>query len=233
MTEPIPSALSRVAVTGGASGLGAAVVRAVQKRGGTAVVLDRQKPAEDGPWVEVDLSDPSAAEPALAAAEDQIGPLTGVVTAAGTDACGLITDVSLEDWVRVINVNLIGTAAIARAAVPRLERSRGRIVTVASTLGLRALSDATAYCASKFGVVGFTRALAVETAGRVGVTMLIPGGMQTAFFDGRPDQYKPGPDAVLNDPDAVAETVAYALSQPPGIEIRELVVTPSTEPSWP
>ncbi|ADB29798.1 short-chain dehydrogenase/reductase SDR [Kribbella flavida DSM 17836] len=233
MTEPTANALSRVAVTGGSSGLGAAVVRAVQKRGGTAVVLDRQKPADDGPFVEVDLSDPHAAEGALAAAEEQIGPLTGVVTAAGTDACGLITDVSLDDWVRVISVNLIGTAAIARAAVPRLERTHGRIVTVASTLGLRALSDATAYCASKFGVVGFSRALAVETAGRVGVTMLVPGGMQTAFFDGRPDQYKPGPDAVLNDPANVAETVVYALSQPPGVEIRELVVTPSVEPSWP
>ncbi|NED57203.1 SDR family oxidoreductase, partial [Micromonospora aurantiaca] len=72
----------------------------------------------------------------------------------------------------------------------------GRIVTVASTLGFRALSDATAYCASKFGVVGFTRALAAELAGKVGVTMVVPGGMDTAFFDDRPDRYKPGADAV-------------------------------------
>jgi NAD(P)-dependent dehydrogenase (short-subunit alcohol dehydrogenase family) len=227
------SALDRVAVTGGASGLGAAVVRAVQKRGGVAVVLDRQQPPDGTAWIEVDLSDPAAAEPALAGAEKAIGPLTGVVTAAGVDACGRIEDVELADWVRVIQVNLIGTAAIARAAVPRLERCNGRIVTVASTLGLRALSDATAYCASKFGVVGFSRALAVETAGRVGVTMLVPGGMQTAFFDGRPDQYKPGPEAVLNDPANVADAVAYALGQPAGVEIRELVVCPSTEPSWP
>ncbi|GAA1587771.1 SDR family oxidoreductase [Kribbella sancticallisti] len=225
--------LDRVAVTGGSSGLGAAVVRAVQKRGGTAVAIDRQKPADDIGWVEADLSDPAAAETALARAEELIGPLTGVVTAAGVDACGRIEDVELADWVRVINVNLIGTAAIARAAVPRLERSHGRIVTVASTLGLRALSDATAYCASKFGVVGFSRALAVETAGRVGVTMLVPGGMQTAFFDGRPEQYKPGPDAMLNEPDNVADAVVYALGQPPGVEVRELVVCPSVEPSWP
>jgi NAD(P)-dependent dehydrogenase (short-subunit alcohol dehydrogenase family) len=225
--------IERVAVTGGASGLGAAVVRAVRKQGGAAVVLDRQRPTDDADWVEVDLADPAAAEPALAAAEQEIGPLTGVVTAAGIDACGRIEDVAIDDWVKVISVNLIGTAAIAKAAVPRLERSGGRLVTVASTLGLRALSDATAYCASKFGVVGFTRALAVETAGRVGVTMLVPGGMQTSFFDGRPDQYKPGPDAMLNDPDNVAEVVVYALSQPRGVEIRELVVCPSVEPSWP
>jgi short-subunit dehydrogenase len=106
-------------------------------------------------------------------------------------------------------------------------------VTVASTLGLRAVSDATAYCASKFGVVGFTRALAVELAGRVGVTLLIPGGMRTAFFDGRAAQYRPGPDADLSDPDDVAQVVLDVLRQPVGCEVRELVVASSTEPSWP
>ena len=225
--------VERVAVTGGASGLGAAVVRAVEKAGGTAVALDRRAPGDDVRWVEVDLSDPAAAEPAVAEAERLIGPLTGVVTAAGIDSCGRIEDVPLEDWVRVVTVNLIGTAAIARAAVPRLERTSGRLVTIASTLGLRALSDATAYCASKFGVVGFSRALAVETAGRVGVTMVVPGGMKTSFFDGRPEQYRPGEDAMLNDPDVVADTIVYALGQPAGVEIRELVVCPSVEPSWP
>ncbi len=89
-------------------------------------------------------------------------------------------------------VNLLGTAAVVRAALPALRERRGRVVTVASTLGLRALSDASAYCASKFGVVGFTRALTLECAGEVGVTLLVPGGMSTPFFDGRPEQYRPG-----------------------------------------
>jgi NAD(P)-dependent dehydrogenase (short-subunit alcohol dehydrogenase family) len=130
-------------------------------------------------------------------------------------------------------VNLLGVAAVVRAALPSLHDRHGRIVTVASTLGLRALSDATAYCASKFGLVGFTRALATELAGEVGVTLLIPGGMRTAFFDGRPDQYKPGPDADLNDPADVARAVLFALTQPIGCEVREMVVAASRESSWP
>jgi NADP-dependent 3-hydroxy acid dehydrogenase YdfG len=130
-------------------------------------------------------------------------------------------------------VNLIGTANIVRAALPYLQRDRGRVVTVASTLGLRAVSDATAYCASKFGVVGFTRALAAELAGEVPVTLLIPGGMHTHFFDGRDEKYKPAADAKLNRPEDVAQTVVFALSQPPGCEIREMLVCPSTETSWP
>jgi short-subunit dehydrogenase len=78
-----------------------------------------------------------------------------------------------------------------------------------------------------------TRALATELAGEVGVTLLLPGGMDTAFFDGRTEQYKPGPSAMLNDPNEVADAVLYALRRPAGCEVRELVITPSVEPSWP
>ncbi|MFC7111560.1 hypothetical protein ACFQQB_70895 [Nonomuraea rubra] len=65
------------------------------------------------------------------------------------------------------------------------------------------------------------------------MTLLIPGGMRTSFFDGRPEQYKPGPEAGLNDPADVAQAVVFALRQPAGCEVRELVVCPSTETSWP
>lgn len=222
-----------VIVTGGSSGLGAAVADAVGKAGGIPVVLDRAEPDRDIAFERVDLADTRAAEDAVRRVAEASGGLGAVVAAAGTDACGRLADVPADAWERVVVVNLLGTAAVVRAALPALEASRGRVVTVASTLGLRALSDATAYCASKFGVVGFTRALAAETAGRVGVTLLVPGGMATAFFDGRPEQYKPGPDAVLNRPEHVADAVLFALRQPPGCEIRELVVAPSTETSWP
>jgi NAD(P)-dependent dehydrogenase (short-subunit alcohol dehydrogenase family) len=161
------------------------------------------------------------------------GQLDGVFTAAGIDSCGALDEVPVEDWERVIRVNLLGTAAVVRAALPYLKRSHGRVVTCASTLGIKAVSDATAYCASKFGVVGFTRALAAETAGEVGVTLLIPGGMHTHFFDNRTEQYKPPPDAKLNVPADVAAAVVFALSQPAGCELRELVICSSTESSWP
>ena len=225
--------LGTVLVTGGSSGLGAAVARAVAAEGGTPVVLDVNQPRDDLAWERTDLADARAAEEAVRRAASRNGGLRGVVTAAGIDACGRLEDVPAESWERVVAVNLVGTAAVVRAALPFLEQSRGRVVTVASTLGLRALSDATAYCASKFGVVGFTRALAAETAGRVGVTLLIPGGMRTAFFDGRQEQYKPAADAELNDPDDVARAVLFALRQPAGCEIRELLIAPASEPSSP
>ena len=222
-----------VLVTGGASGLGAAVALAVRDAGGRPFVLDLVSPPFEVDHELADLADRGAAAAAVGRAAERMGRLDGVVTAAGVDACGPLDSVPADAWERVVAVNLLGTAAVVRAALPHLERTAGKVVTVASTLGLRAVADATAYCASKFGVVGFTRALAAETAGRVGVTLLVPGGMHTAFFDGRPEQYKPAADAKLNRPEDVAQAVVFALCQPPGCEARELLVAPSTEPSWP
>nr|MDP9020945.1 SDR family oxidoreductase [Actinomycetota bacterium] len=156
-----------------------------------------------------------------------------VVACAGIDVPGPLGEVPTETWERIVAVNLLGTAAVVRAALPSLEAAGGRVVTVASTLGHRVFPDATAYCASKFGVVGFTRALAAEMKGRVGVTLLTPGGMHTAFFDERDVRYRPGPDARLCAPDAVAAAVVFALSQPDGCDVKELVVAASTETSWP
>jgi NAD(P)-dependent dehydrogenase (short-subunit alcohol dehydrogenase family) len=225
--------LGTIIVTGGSSGLGSAVAHAVHDAGGVPVVLDLRPPANGFAARLVDLADTRASEAAVHDVAREHGPIGGVVTAAGIDACGELADVDAAAWERVVAVNLLGTAAVVRAALPYLERTEGRVITVASTLGLKAVSDATAYCASKFGVVGFTRALAAETAGRVGVTLLIPGGMRTHFFDGRPERYKPGPDARLAEPSEIAQGVIFALSRPARVELRELVIAVDTEPSWP
>ena len=226
--------MDAVLITGGSSGLGAAVADAVVKAGGRPYVIDRRPPAGGLPWIECDLADTRAAEAATRRAIDQAGgTLDGVVTAAGFDVPGALADIPGETWDRIVTVDLLATAAVVRAALPALKAGHGAVVTVASTLGVKAVADATAYCAAKFGVVGFTRALAAELAGQVGVTLLIPGGMRTGFFDQRDERYKPGPDAVLSDPADVAAAVLFALGQPPGCAVRELVVAAETETSYP
>ncbi len=226
--------LGNILITGGASGLGAATVEAVVRHGGRPLVIDRQTPAAEVDFQCADLADTEAVDSAVRTLADRAdGVIDGVFTAAGIDSCGKLGDVPAKDWERVVHVNLLGTVAVIRSALPYLKSSGGRIVTCASTLGIKAVGDATAYCASKFGVVGFSRALAAELAGEVGVTTLIPGGMYTSFFDGRDEQYMPPPEAKLNEPANVAETVVFALSQPAGCEVRELVVCSSTESSWP
>jgi NAD(P)-dependent dehydrogenase (short-subunit alcohol dehydrogenase family) len=229
-----PRTPGRVLITGGASGLGAAVARAVSESGGTPIVLDRDISAvNDVAAFEVDVSDTRRTEVEVRRIADSYHGLDAVVTAAGIDRCGRLEDVAPEEWERVISVNLLGTVAVVRSALPFLTESHGRVVTVASSLALKAVADATAYCASKFGVLGFSRALAAETRGRIGVTTLIPSGMRTRFFDDREEQYKPADDSRLNDPAAVANAVLFALGQPEGCELRELVICHAEEESWP
>ncbi len=220
-------------VTGGSSGLGAAVARGLEERGDRVLVLDRKPPETDMAWIEVDLAEPASVDAAMLDVLDRTEHLDGVVYAAGIDACGDLEDVDGTSWDRVIGVNLLGAARVVRHALPALRSRNGIVVTVASTLALKSLPAASAYCASKAGILAFTRALAAEEQGRTRVTCVIPGGMATSFFDGRPEQFAPGPDAVLNDPADVAAAILFAMEQPPGCEVRELVVCPSVAPSWP
>jgi NADP-dependent 3-hydroxy acid dehydrogenase YdfG len=233
---PIPTTpIGRVLVTGGASGLGAAVAAAVDEAGGTPIVLDLRVDAVPEGWdrVAVDVTDTAATEQAVRDAAERHGGLDAVVTAAGIDKPAPIGGISSGEWERIVGVNLLGTAAVVRAALPALEESHGRVVTISSSLALRGVGDGTAYSASKFGVRGFSQALAAELSGRVGVTNIIPAGMRTNFFADRTEQYKPGPDANLIEPAYVANAILFALSQPAGCEIRELSIMPNDEPSWP
>jgi NAD(P)-dependent dehydrogenase (short-subunit alcohol dehydrogenase family) len=221
-----------VIVTGGSSGLGAAVCRGLAGCGAAVLSIDR-RPSADVETVCADLADSAAAADATLQSIERLGGVDAVVCCAGTDTPGAFIDVDAKEWERVLAVNLLGTAAVLRAAWPTLLERHGRVVTVASTLGHRAVADATAYCASKFGVIGLTRALAAEYKGLVGITLLTPGGMRTAFFDDRADKYKPPADASLAEADDVAAAVLWALGRPDGLEVKELAVMSPAEGSWP
>lgn len=222
----------RAIVTGGSSGLGAAVCHRLDAIGARVVSIDRR---HDGcvETVPTDLAVSADAEAATRTAIDRLGGVDAVVCCAGIDVPGPFGEIDAATWERIVAVNLFGTAAVVRAALPELEAGAGRVVTVASTLAHRAVGDATAYCASKFGVVGFTRALAAEYKGRVGVTLLTPGGMRTAFFDDRPESYRPPPGAALADAADVADAIVWALGRPPGVEVKELAIMAPGEGSWP
>jgi NADP-dependent 3-hydroxy acid dehydrogenase YdfG len=198
------------------------------------VVLDRRAP--DDPSIDaelVDLADGNATRAAVDRLRGRCDGFDAVVTCAGVDVPGPFGQIPPDRWAHVIQVNLLGTANVVRASLPALQQRRGRVVTIASTLGHRVCGDATAYCASKWGVVGFTRALMAELKGSIGVTLLTPGGMATNFFEDRDPQYRPAPDTPLACADDIAEAVLFALTRPPGCELKELVVAGPHETSWP
>jgi NAD(P)-dependent dehydrogenase (short-subunit alcohol dehydrogenase family) len=169
-------------VTGGASGIGLGCARRLADDGHAVAVLDRNGPAADAAatelatastqavGVEVDVSDHTAVDNAFGRVRAELGPVGILVTSAGVESFDPVLDISPDTWARIIGVNLTGTFTCVQAALPdMLEAGWGRIVTISSSSAQSGAPDMTHYAASKGGVIGLTKALAVELARR-GVT---------------------------------------------------------------
>jgi NAD(P)-dependent dehydrogenase (short-subunit alcohol dehydrogenase family) len=231
-------------VTGGGRGIGAAIARALAARGAVVTVMGRTLPdlqtlaatltQDDGVRaraVACDVTDPASVTEAFADAVGECGPVRILVNNAGVTTAASLADTPLEVWDHVLRVNLTGAFLCAQAVLPAMLDARaGRIVNVASTAGLKGYPKTTAYCASKHGLVGFTRALAVETA-RAGITVnaVCPGYVEdTAMLalaidnvkraTGRSDAEaraivtRPSPRGALVTSREVADTVAWLCS---------------------
>jgi len=189
-------------VTGGGSGIGAAVAQALIADGARVTLmgrrLDRLQAQRDrmdvdgGPAVALqvcDVGDEASVRAAFAAAADDSGPIDLLINNAGQVETAPFAKTSLETWQRLINVNLTGSFLCSREVLPGMtERRFGRIVNVASTAALKGYAYVAAYCAAKHGVLGMTRALALETA-RKGVTVnaVCPGYTETDIVAGAID----------------------------------------------
>ena len=231
-------------VTGGASGLGEAVSSVLTQAGASVAVVDlnlegaeevasRLRAAgSNATALAADVGDAVQVAKTVKSVVEVFGRIDFMINNAGTDYVLPITDMTVEQWDRVIAVNLRGAFLFAKAVFPIMQQQGGgHIVNVASTAAKRAWANAAAYHASKWGLLGFTRAIGVEgRPHRIKATALVPGGMLTHFFD----RLDPPPDpANLQDPVNVARVILFVLAQPEETAIQEVIVTPLTETSWP
>ena len=163
-------------VTGGGRGIGAAIVATLREAGARVTLMGRTR-IDDAAWIECDVADPDSVSRAFG----QAGPATILVNNAGQAEAASFAKTDLELWRRMLDVNLTGTYLATRAALPAMIAARfGRIVNIASTAGLDGFSHGSAYCASKHGVVGLTRALAKEFAREpITVNAVCPGYTDT------------------------------------------------------
>jgi len=237
-----------VLVTGAGSGLGAATARAFGCAGSQVVCLDvneenAQRVSSDLRGEEIscaalacDVSNAQSVADVVERVVAQYGRIDILVNNAAVDHTVSVADMSIEQWDQVIGVNLRGPFLLSKAVLPHMQQQKaGHIVNVASTAATRAWANASAYLASKWGLVGFSRGLGVE--GRpfnIRVTTIIPGGMRTHFFDRFADQGIPMPDeSNLQDPSIVADVIVSTVRLPQQSVIQEVIVTPLTESSWP
>jgi NAD(P)-dependent dehydrogenase (short-subunit alcohol dehydrogenase family) len=179
-------------VTGANSGIGEATARLLAAEGAAVGLVARRRDelervARDldrAASVPTDVADPDAVLRALDEVEAQLGPIDIVVSCAGIIGPTALADLTPDLWQRTIAVNLSGSYYVGREAGLRMyRRGGGQIVNVASDLAFTAVPGYTDYCASKAGVVGLTRGLAVELAPRVRVNAVAPGPVETPMLD--------------------------------------------------
>ena len=176
-------------VTGASAGLGAAVAQLFAERGATVfgIARDAEKMAAvfesvpGGRYASVDVTSPQACRDAVAHCVEAFGRLDVLANVAGFHQMRHTTTMTDDEWDRDLAVNLNGPFYLCRAALPHLLESAGNIVNVTSIAGVEGEVYSAGYCAAKHGLVGLTRALAVEyTKDRIRVNAVCPGGMPTA-----------------------------------------------------
>ena len=182
-------------ITGGAQGLGFAMAKRIVASGAKVSLWDMDSGLLDEAVAErggaakaivCDIADAAAVAEAHARAEKESGPVSIVVNSAGVAGANHTLDVyPLDEWRRVIDINLNGTFYVNRAAVPAMkERNYGRIVNIASIAGKEGNPNASAYSASKAGVIGLTKSLGKELAGyNIAVNCITPAAARTRIFD--------------------------------------------------
>jgi NAD(P)-dependent dehydrogenase (short-subunit alcohol dehydrogenase family) len=180
-------------ITGGASGIGEATARLFSQNGARVVIVDLNAEAAARVASELpgacsfgcDIGD----ERSVQSAVSQVDKLDVLVNNAGIGLVGSVEETSLEDWERLLRVNVTGMFLMTRAALPLLLASRGSIINLGSVAGLVGIKKRFAYCATKGAVVAMTRQLAVEYPQQLRVNCICPGTVDSPFVEGYLERY--------------------------------------------
>ncbi|MCU0782857.1 MAG: SDR family oxidoreductase [Verrucomicrobia bacterium] len=212
-------------VTGASRGIGRAIAVALAREGVRLGLLSRSKPDIGGEFVACDLAELEQIPVAVQRLVERLGEVDYLVNNAGAFLESPVTEMKLADWERLMRVNLTAPFLVTREVLPRMiARRQGRIVNISSTASVQGHLHQSAYCASKHGLLGFGRSLAMELKPHnIHVYTLSPGGVDTDLIKGTylAERLKGQP---MIAPDDIAEMVIFLLRQPENIDLPELIV---------
>ena len=248
MTNPSSSTAEPkvVLVTGASSGIGEATARLLATEGHRVVLgarrVDRiavlaQEIREGGDEAlhqKLDVTDLASVQAFVASAHSRYGRIDVLVNNAGVMPLSLVEELRIDDWNRMIDVNLRGVLHGIAAVLPIMRRQGGgHIVNVASVSAHRVDPTAAVYCATKYAVRALSEGLRQESRD-LRVTVVSPGLTRSELFDGIADpQVRAGVRAMLDQASipaaAIAEAISYAISQPASVDVNELIVRPTAQ----
>ncbi len=224
----MPSLRGKTAlVTGASRGIGLAVARALGRAGVRLALLSRTRPPAGvrGKFIECDLAEAEQIPAAVAQAADHLGRIDFVINNAGLFLEKPVPEIALADWEKILRVNLTAPFLICREVLPAMiKRRQGRVINIASVASLQGYLHQSAYSASKHGLLGFARSLAIEARPHhIHVHTLCPGGVDTGLIKGTllGERLKGQPMIQSGD---IAETVLFLLRQPGNIDLPEIVI---------
>src|SRR5215216_5987207 len=248
MSELGPLEGKAALVTGASSGLGRATAITLAHSGADVALVARSAEELQSAKEEVSKRDPRALslptdlaqeEETSATVErtvEEFGRIDVLVNAAGTDAPGAVEELAVVGWDRTLAVNLRAPFLLSKAAFPHMrEAGGGTIVNVSSVAGKKGWANASAYCASKFGLTGFTQALADEgKEHNIRAIVLYPGAMSTNWGAFSPEERQEGesdevPSTRVLPPERVAELIAWLAASPLEFVLTEGIVLPIEE----
>ncbi|WP_345153137.1 SDR family NAD(P)-dependent oxidoreductase [Arthrobacter ginkgonis] len=181
-------------VIGGAGGIGQAIAAAFEAEGALVTIADRAEALAQaaGTTVPIDVTDSDSVRCAVDATEQRYGHIDVLVNAAGVSSERYWDELGIDEWERIISINLTGTFLVCKEVVPRMvRRKRGRVINIASQLAIKGAPGLAHYCASKAGVIGLTKALALEVAPQgVLVNAIAPGPIHTPLTDRMSEGWK-------------------------------------------
>ncbi len=185
-------------------------------------------------WQVVDVVSRADNAALVALAETRFGRLDAFVANAGVMLLAPVETADPDEWDRMWDVNLRGLVNGVGAALPALRRAgKGHVVTIASVAGLKALPGCAVYCATKFGVRAFSESLRQEVGADIRVTIVNPGAIDTELPSHVTDEATirslDAAYAVALKPAAIADAIAYALGQPPEVDVNEITVRPTAQ----
>ncbi|OON72068.1 SDR family oxidoreductase [Streptomyces tsukubensis] len=234
-----------IAITGASSGIGEATALLLAERGARLVLGARrperlealvgriEKAGGEAVWARTDVTRREDLSGLVQLARDQYGKLDVLVSNAGVGLISPLDELRVEDWEEMIDVNLKGVLYGIAAALPVFrEQGYGHFVNTLSTAGLRIVPLQSVYAGTKNAVRTIAEALRQEAGDSLRVTSVSPGAVRTDFTERMDPAMKDQVDKLMEialPPDAVARAIAFAIEQPDGVDVGDVVVRPTAQ----